>query len=77
MASHNLQKIILLFSTGILFLGLVFMFTTGTSMTGAAITDLPSPNPLVMFVVLGITIYTILGIMQTTKNNKEQVDDKE
>ncbi len=69
MASEG-QKLVVFVAASVLFLGILYLFTSEPTVTGAGVTE-PLPNspsfsssPLFIFIVLGIVIYTLLTIMR-------------
>ncbi len=70
----DVQKLVVFLSTSIFFLGVVYLFTSGHSFTGAGVREvgdssIPASFPLVVFVVLGLAIYILLTIMRKQESS--------
>lgn len=67
MGSHEIRTLVVFISASMFFLGLVYLFTSEPSVTGASVvegeTTWSTGLPLIIFVVLGIVIYTLLTIV--------------
>lgn len=69
MGSPEVHKLVVFLCASLFFLGLVYLFTseppltiTGASVAGVETTE-STGSPLIVFVVLGIAIYTLLTIV--------------
>lgn len=70
--ASDVQKLVVFVAASVLFLGILYLFTSEPSVTGAGVTETGSSSfssslsssPLVIFIVLGIVIYTLLTIMR-------------
>ena len=67
MGSHEIHRLAVFISASMFFPGLVYLFTSEPSFTGASVaageTAGTTGSPLIVFVVLGIVIYTLLTIV--------------
>ena len=65
--ASDVQKLVVFVAASILFLGVLYLFTSEPTVTGAGVADTSSSfssSPLIIFIVLGIVIYTLLTIMR-------------
>ena len=67
MGSHEVHKLVVFISASLFFLGLVYLFTSEPSVTGASVAETETigstGSPFIIFVVLGIVIYALLTIV--------------
>ncbi len=67
--ASDVQKLVVFVAASVLFLGIFYLFTSNTPITGASVTAVSTPSflsssPFIIFVVLGIVIYALLTIMK-------------
>ena len=67
--ASDVQKLVVFVAASVLFLGVLYLFTSDFALTGAGVVDtaaasFPASSPLIIFIVLGIVTYTLLTIMR-------------